>query len=64
MCTGTGLQFPVKFCAEQNICSHPALDARVVRVPGDDGDAEVARQLQEVLRGRCAPPKVLTESFG
>ena len=38
--------------------AHPALEARVVRVPGDDGDADVSRQLQEVLRGGRGAPVV------
>jgi len=39
--------------------TYPSLEPRVVRVPRDDRDAEVAGQLQEVLRRGCRPSKQL-----
>ena len=39
--------------------THPSLKSRVVRVPGDDGDPDVAGELEEVLGGRHRAPEVL-----
>ena len=38
---------------------YSSLEARVVRVPGDDGDPDVAGQLEEILGGRHCPPEML-----
>ena len=40
-------------------CSYSSLEAGVVRIPGDDGDPDVAGELEEVLGGRHRAPEVL-----
>ena len=40
-------------------CSYSSFEAGVVCIPGDDGDPDVAGELEEVLGGRHRAPEVL-----
>ena len=37
---------------------YSSLEARIVRIPRDDGDPDVSGQLEEILRGRHCPAEM------
>ena len=41
---------------------YSSLEARIVRIPRDDGDPDVSGQLEEILRGRNCPAKMLAKN--
>ena len=46
-------------CCDQTK-THPSLKSGVIRVPWDDRDPQISRQLEEVLRSCCCPAEMFT----
>ena len=42
---------------------YSSLEAGIVRIPRDDGDPDVSGQLEEILRGRNCPAKMLAKTI-